>query len=159
MDTYEQTLRFSGDWQKAFEVALQSLLPLGFRIERRDEFTLTLSNNQRYLNTRQNALLGISRIRFSLRPGVLSVKTEMGALTRMVKVMAYLLAGMLALFVLLFGVLWLTLAEFQGQPWILLLTAAPFIPWIFILPFMQGWLQKRTQAALETLLHNMTFDF
>jgi len=159
MDTYEQTLRFLGDGQKAFEVALQTLLPLGFRIERCDEFTLALSNDQRYLNTRQNALLGVSRISFNLRPGVLSVKTEMGALTRMVKVMAYLLAGMLALFVLLFGVLWLTLAEFQGQPWVMAVTAAPFFPWIFILPFMQGWLQKRTQAAQQTLLHNMTFNF
>ena len=159
MDSYEQTVRFSGDGQKAFEVALQTLLPLGFRIERRDEFTLTLSNSARYLNSRQNALLGISRISFNLRPGLLSIKTEMGALTRMVRVMAYLLAGMLASFVLLFGVLWLTLAEFQGQPWVMAVAAAPFIPWIFILPFMQGWLQRRTQAALETLLHNMTFDF
>jgi hypothetical protein len=155
----EQTIRFDGDGQKAFEVALQSLLPLGFRIERRDEFNLALSNSARYLNSRQNPLQGISRIDFTLRPGVLSVRTEMGALTRMVRVMAYLLAGMLAFFVLLFGTLWLTLAEFQGQPWILLLTAAPFIPWIFILPFMEGWLQRRTLAALETLLHNMTFDF
>lgn len=159
MDSYEQTVRFSGDGQKAFEVALQTLLPLGFRIERRNEFSLELSNSARYLNSRQNALLGISRIRFSLRPGILNIQTEMDALTRMVRVMAYLLAGMLALFVLLFGVLWLTLAEFQNQTWMIAVAAAPFIPWIFILPFMESWLQRRTRATLETLLHNMTFDF
>ena len=81
MGSTEQTMRFNGDEQKAFEVALQILLPLGFRIERRDEFTLTLSNNQRYLNTHQNALLGISRVSFSLRPGVLRVRNILGALT------------------------------------------------------------------------------
>lgn len=159
MDSIEQTIRFNGNGQKAFEIALQTLLPLGFRIERRDDFTLALSNDQRYLNTRQNALLGISHITFTLRPGVLSVQTETGALARMVRLMAYILAGMLAFFVLLFGMLWLTLAEFQGQSWVMLLSALPFLPWAFILPFMGNWLQKRTLRVLDTLLHNMTFDF
>jgi TM2 domain-containing membrane protein YozV len=41
-------------------------------------------------------------------------------------------------------------AEFQF--WIVLV---PFIPWIFLISWMARLMEKRTRAALDTLVHNL----
>lgn len=155
MITYEENVRFSGDGKRAFDIALAALLPLGFQIESQNSTQLVFSGG-RYFSTKQNALLGMSRVEFNLRPATLGIKAELGGVAKMQRFLQYILVGLCLFDVILFTILWVLLDELHPHPWILAIPLAVFIPWILIAPKMTTWIRERSVEAINSLLSKMT---
>ncbi len=155
MDTYEDFVTYSGAGERAFNVALQTLLPLGFQVESKGSAHLAVAGG-RYTSTKQNALLGVSRAEFSLGHSALTVKAELGGAERMQKMLLLILLGLGGFDVLLFTSLWYFVPELHAQRWFLFIPLLALIPWAFIAPYMTKMIRARTVEALKTLLANMS---
>ena len=105
------------------------------------------------LSSRQNPLVGISRIRIRGSSGNLSLEADFEGIRKLIKFLVFFIVGMAVFFVVLFGILF----SKQGQPVtkIILISLAPFIPWPVIIPLMAIWMKSRTSKALDTLVNNM----
>ena len=68
MITHEAFVNFSGDGQRALDIILQTLLPLGFEVESQGSTHLVVTSQAGYNSTRQDALLGITRAEFESWP-------------------------------------------------------------------------------------------
>lgn len=101
------------------------------------------------ISSRQNPLLGISRLMGFLEDNHLNVKAEFGAIRKLRKLMVLFLAVLALFLTVFFAVL------FHDRPnynfW---LPLAPFIPWPFLIPLMVRMFFRRTQRALDTLINN-----
>ena len=151
---HEANVDFTGDARRAFDTALQTLQPLGFEIVEQNSFRLVVTGPG-FNNTRQNALLGISRAEFNAEHSRLAVKADLGGLDRFQKIMLTLMIGAGALDALLLIALWYFLEELHAQTWFLAIPVLVFIPWIFIAPLITRWILERTKDALATLLNAM----
>jgi len=105
------------------------------------------------LSSRQNPLVGISRVCIHETSGNLSVEAEFGGIRRPTKYLVLFIVGMAIFFLAFFGIMF----SRQGQPIkrIILTALAPFIPWPVLIPLMAIWMKSRTSKALDTLLNNM----
>lgn len=61
---HDDFVAFSSDARRAFDIALQTLLPLGFEVVEQNSFHLVVTGPG-FSSSRQNALHGISRAEFS----------------------------------------------------------------------------------------------
>ena len=154
MQTYEDFIPYTGDGERAIDIALQTLLPLGFRIESQGSSHLTVTN-QHYNSTKQDALMGITRAEFDLSRSALTVRAELGGVERMQKFLLFILLGLGAFDVLLFTGLWYFIPELHAQTWFLFIPLVALIPWAIIAPRMTVWIRERTVSALQTLLSNI----
>jgi len=154
MQIHEDYVAFSGESSRAFNIALQTLLPLGFLVESKGSDRLAVTGPG-FNSTRQNALLGISRAEFIAERSSLRVRAELGGVDRMLRFMVILLVGLGIFDALLFTTLWYFLDELRTHIWFLAIPALTLVPWIFIAPFMARWIGNRTKDALNTLLQNM----
>ena len=151
---HEDFVAFTGDPHRAFEIALQTLLPLGFEVAEQSSLHLVVTGPG-FNSTRQNALLGISRAEFSAEHSSLVVKAELGGLDRFQRLMLIFMIGLGAFDSLLLLALWFFIERLRTHTWFLAIPVIIFIPWIFIAPVLARWIRKRTKSALNTLLHNM----
>ena len=90
---HEDFVAFTGDARRAFEAALQTLLPLGFEVEEQSSLRLAVTGPG-FNSTRQNALLGISRAEFRAEHSSLVVKAELGGLDRFQRLMLIFMIGL-----------------------------------------------------------------
>lgn len=154
MQIHEGYVVFSGDAERAFDIALETLLPLGFQIETKGSSRLTAAGPG-FGSTRQGALLGVSRAEFTADRSSLRVRAELGGVDRMQRFLIILLVGVGTFDSLLFTALWYFFGEIRAYSWFLAIPALTMLPWIFIGPILARWIGKRTKEALDTLLHNM----
>ncbi len=155
MDTYQETLPFSGSAEDVFTHALESLLPLGFQVEAQNNTRLALTNAGGK-GFQQHALQGISRAEFSFSPTKLSVKAEMGGVERLQKAMLLILLGLGSLDVLLFTGLWYFIPKLHPHTWFLFIPLVALIPWAVTAPRMAASIRQRTVDALRILLTNLS---
>ena len=154
MKTHEASIPYSGDSQRAMDIALQSLLPLGFKIESQGSARLVVSNKT-YNSTKQNALMGISHAEFEAGHSTLSVKAQLGGVERMQNFLIFLLLGLGVFDAILLTGLWYFLDALRPHTWFLVFPLVSLLPWALILPRMTAWISKRTLDALDVLLSNM----
>lgn len=153
--------------QNALQAALIPLINNGFAIVNRDENSANLSGPG--LNsTRQNPLLGASKIQLKLQGQQLHLDAELGGVDSMQRFLMRfpfilglslgLLFGVVSGFTLGgvfgvgFGVPWA-----QGWTWLLVtigVAMLPVSPWFFLSPFMSNMIRARTQNALVALVQN-----
>ena len=158
------TLRPSGE---TLQAALAILTNNGFTIVNRDERTANLIGPG--LNsTKQNALLGASKIYLAQDGNQLSLEAELGGVESMQRFLNRfpLLLGLVLglLFCIIgglvigqqfgvgFGAPWA-----QGWRWVLVtfgFSMLPVTPWIFLSPWIGKMIRTRTQLALNTLVTN-----
>ena len=105
------------------------------------------------LSSRQNPLVGISRICIRGTSGNISIEAEFGGIRKLTKYLVVFIVGMAIFFVVLFGIL----LPKQGQPLnkTIFISLGPFVPWPVIIPLMYKWMKSRTSNALDRLLTNM----
>ena len=151
---YEKTVPFNGSPEKAFETARNTFLPHGFEIVGSSSTTLEVAGPGTLWTKGQDPMVGVSKACISAADGGLSIKAELGGVTKAVKYLILFILGMAVFFILVFGFLF---SARQGQPInkIILTSIAPFIPWPVIIPLMAIWMRSRTCKALDTLLNNM----
>jgi hypothetical protein len=155
MQTYEDSIPFTGSAEDAFTLALESLLPLGFRIEAQNSARLVLTNPSSK-GFQQHALQGISRAEFALGPTRLSVKAELGGVERLQKSMLLVVLGLGSFDVLLFTGLWYFIPALHPHTWFLFIPLVALIPWAVTAPRMAARIRQRTLDALRILLNNLS---
>jgi hypothetical protein len=155
----------------ALESAVKTLTYNGFAITHRDATSVSLTGPG--LNsTRQNPLLGASKITLCLADNAINANAELGGVDAMQRFLMRfpLLLGLgLGLFFgicsgLLFGQqfgIGLGIAGVQGWKWLLLaigFSMLPVAPWLILSPLIAKSFRKRTQDAIETLIRNAAFS-
>ena len=156
MITHKTFVNYSGDGQRALDTALQNLLPLGFKVESQGSRHLVVTSQASYNSTKQDALLGISRVEFEIGHSAMTVKAELGGVQRVQRMLFLLLACLEVLYLVIFSAMWYLIDKLRPYPWILAFPLAAFIPWIFAGPKLTGWLKSHTVDALGALLAEMT---
>lgn len=149
---YEKTEPFSGNMEKALETAKNVFIQHNFQIvgdsDSEVEFT-----GPGMLSSRQNPLVGISRVCIRGTSGNLSVEAEFGGNRKLIKYLVLFIVSMAIFFLVFFGIILPKQGQTAGK--IILISLAPFIPWPVIIPLMAIWMKSRTAKALDTLINNM----
>lgn len=166
MNTYSTSAVSTRSTEDVLQAALATLTNNGFAIVNRDENTAELTGPG--LNsTKQNPLLGASRIKLRLQDQQLCLNAELGGVDSMRRFLMRfpflpglglgLLFGIIGgltfrrQFGVGFGVPWA-----QGLAWMLFAIggAIPVTPWLFFSPVLSNMIRTRTQTALTTLVQN-----
>jgi len=149
---YEKTEPLSGNMEKVLEVAKNVFIQHNFQIVRHSDKEVEFTGPG-MLSSRQNPIVGISRICIRGSNGNISIEAEFGGIRKLTKYLTFFIAGMAIFFVVLFGIL----LPKQGQPLnkTILKTLAPFVPWPVLIPLIHIWMKSRTSKALDRLLSNM----
>ena len=149
---YEKTEPFSGNMEKVLEVARNVFIQHNFQIVR-DSDTEVEFTGPGMLSSRQNPMVGISRICIRGSSGNLSLEAEFGGIRKLTKYLAFFILGMAIFFVVFFGILF----SKQGQPLnkTILISLAPFILWPVLIPLIYLWMKSRTSKSLDVLVNNM----
>ena len=149
---YEKTEPFSGNVEKVLEVAQNVFIQHNFQIIRHSDTEVEFTGPG-MLSSRQNPLVGISKICIRGTSGNITIEAEFGGIRNLTKYLVIFIAGMAIFFVVLFGILF----SMQEQPVnkIILISAAPFAPWPVLIPLIHIWMKSRTSKALDRLLTNM----
>jgi hypothetical protein len=167
MQTYSTSAVIPRPSGETLQAALAILINNGFAIANRDERSASLTGPG--LNsTKQNPLLGASKIRLAIEGNQLQVDAELGGVETMQRFLIRfpLLLGLVLglLFCVIggwvfgqqfgvgFGVPWA-----QGWNWILVtfgFCMLPITPWLLLAPWIGNMIRTRTQLALNTLATN-----
>lgn len=152
---YSKTVPFTGKASKALEVARSTFLPQGFQLVASTDYELRVTGPG-INSTRENPLKGITEASIVIRPSAsaIEMKATLGGVERMKKFLTFFPLGMALLFMIVFGVLALTVPDFR-RPWIFLIPLAALSPWLFLAPMMSRMIGRRTVQAIDTLLSNM----
>jgi hypothetical protein len=152
---YSKTVSFTGRASKALEVARSTFLPQGFQLVTSTEHELRVTGPG-INSTRENPLKGISEASIIIRPStsVIEMVATLGGVEKMKKFLIFFPLGMALLFLIVFGILALTLPDFR-RPWIFLIPILALSPWLFLAPLLARAIGKRTVQAIDTLLNNM----
>lgn len=149
---YEKTEPFSGNMEKVLEVAKNVFIQHNFQIVHHSDTEVEFTGPG-MLSSRQNPIVGISRICIRGASGNISIEAEFGGIRNLTKYLAFFITGMAIFFLVLFGIL----LPKQGQPLnkTILISLAPFIPWPVLIPLIHIWMKSRISKALDRLLTNM----
>jgi hypothetical protein len=142
------------DSEKAVSAAANVLIQQGFQIVEKSDTAVELTGPG-MISSRQNPLVGISKIRISQSSGSLSVEAQFDSIRRLIKYLAVFIVGMGIFFLVLFAILFTR----QGQPVsiVVLISLAPLAPWPVLLPLITIWLKSRTSRAMDVLLSNVDY--
>jgi len=149
---YEKTEPFSGNMEKVLEVAKNVFIQHNFQIVR-DSVTEVEFTGPGMLSSRQNPIVGISRIRIRATRGTLSIEAEFEGIRKLTKYLVFFIVAMAIFFVVFFGIMF----SRQGQPLnkTIIISLATFVPWPVIIPVMYVWMKSRASEALDRLVSNM----
>ncbi|MHC4498449.1 MAG: hypothetical protein ACYS21_04975 [Planctomycetota bacterium] len=150
---YQRTIPVA-DSEKAVGAAANVFIQHSFRITQKSQTAVELTGPG-MISSRQDPLVGISKIHISQSSGSLSVEAQFDSIRKLIKYIAVFIVGMAVFFIVLFGVLFTR----QGQPIgrIVLISLAPLAPWPVLLPLIMMWLKSRTTRALDVLLSNIDY--
>ena len=150
---YRRTMPVA-DSEKAVDAAANVFIQRSFQIVEKSETAVELTGPG-MISSRQNPLVGISRIRVLKSNGSLSVEAQFDSIRKLIKYIAVFIVGMGVFFVILFGILFTR----QGQPMgtVVLISLAPLAPWPVLLPLIMMWLKSRTSRGLDILLSNTAY--
>lgn len=150
---YEKTIHFTGNMEKALEVARNVFIQHSFQIVNNTSLSLELIGTGTLWTKGQDPLVGVSKANIRGTGSNLSIEAEFGEIKKTMKYMVLFILGMAVFFLVVFGIVF----SMQGQPAnkIILIALAPFAPWPIIIPLMGRWMKSRTSRALDVLLNNM----
>jgi hypothetical protein len=169
MTDFAITSETSATSTDVLQSAVTTLISNGFAMTNRDASSATLTGpGQR--STKQNPILGASRIVLRIDNGILHVDAELGGVDSMRRFvmwfpfllglglgLAFTVVGGLTfgrIFGVGFGVPWA-----QGWRWVVIAMGSAFLPvapWIVLSPMLVNIIRKRTHRALQTLVENAT---
>ncbi|MDT5059583.1 MAG: hypothetical protein QOH63_42 [Acidobacteriota bacterium] len=150
---YSKTVPFTGSASNALKVAKSTFLPQGFQLVASTEHELRVTGPG-INSTRENPLKGISEASIIIRSSAIEIKAALGGVEKMKKFVTFFPLGMGLLFLIVFGVLALTLPDLR-RPWFFLIPIVVLLPWLFLAPLMSRMIGRRTMQAIDTLLNNM----
>lgn len=167
MMTFEDSFTFDGSAEKLFNAAQSGLKTLQFDVSSRSRESLQLSGPG-LKSTRQNPILGATRIIIQVRDAHVHIQAELGgvvALQRFVKFFPLFLGLGLGLFFAIGGGFLFGSQSGQGfgipgvPPWKWFVASMgfsfiPISPWLFLSPMMSRRILRRTQDALKSFMES-----
>jgi len=129
-------------------------LPHGFQIVSISDTDLEVVGPGTYWTKGQDPMVGISRAHISAVDGKLSIRAELGGVTKIIKYLIIFIAAMAVSFLVVFGIVF---GQSQGQSMrkSFLIFLGPLAPWVVITPLMGRFLKSRTCRAIDVLMNNM----
>jgi hypothetical protein len=169
MTTFATSRTISGSPADALQAAVTMLTSNGFAITERNATSASLTGPGLYA-TRQNPILGATKIAICVDSQTLKLHAELGGVDRMRWFLTWfpLLLGLgLGL---VFGAIGIAVGQrsgigfgvpgAQGWRWMLIAIASglvPLAPWLILSPLMIRMIRNRTHRALETLVANSCY--
>jgi hypothetical protein len=129
------------------------LLPQGFQLVASTDHELRVTGPG-INSTRENPLKGITEASIIVRSSAIEMRATLGGVEKMKKFLTFFPLGMALLFLIVFGVLALTIPDLR-RPWFFLIPILALSPWLFLAPLMARMIGRRTIQAIDTLLNNM----
>ena len=151
---YEKTVPFSGNPEKALEVARNVFIQHSFEIVTNSNSAVELRGTRTLWVKGQDPLIGISKVNIRGSSDSLSIEADFGVVRKSVKYLALFIVGMAVFFLVTFGILF-TIIQCEPASKTILLSLAPFVPWPILIPLIAKFMKFRTSRALDALLHNM----
>ncbi|UCF16460.1 MAG: hypothetical protein JSW59_03185 [Phycisphaerales bacterium] len=150
---YEASVPFSGDLTPAFSAARNVLGSNGFKIERLSNKELVFTGPGMQSN-RQNPILGVTRGHLRITEKSIDFSGELGGVEFMRKFLYFFPPGLAIFLMIIFGILGHVKPEMPNTfLWVVPLTVSP---WIVLSPLIAKSIKKKTHAAVDTLLHNIS---
>ncbi len=171
MTTFTTSSATQGWSNGVLQSPISTLTQNGFAITHRNTTSVSLTGPG--LNsTRQNPLLGASKITLHLTDDTINTHAELGGVDSMQRCLVRypLLLGLgLGLFFSIVGGLLIGqqsgvgfgIGAIQGWKWMLLVLGGsmlPVAPWLVLSPLIAKSIRKRTQDAVEILIRNAVFS-
>ena len=149
------SLRFEGNHQRALSLAETSLTTLGFRFTQRSPEKLE-AEGPGLNSTRQNPIMGASRIEIVARQNQMNLRAELGGARTMVRfVTIFPVALCLGLGLILSTVFFFAFGPGWPIASVALTCAAIAVVWVFLGQWMAKGIEHRTRESLDALLANM----
>jgi hypothetical protein len=150
---YQRTMPVA-DSEKAVDAAANVFIQHSFQLVEKSETAVELTGPG-MISSRQDPLVGISKIRIYRANGSLSVEAQFDSIRKLIRYIAVFIVVMGVFFVILFGILFTR----QGKPMgtVVLISLAPLAPWPVLLPLITMWLKSRTARARDVLLSNIDY--
>lgn len=171
MENYSNSVECTGDAQQILAAVSTVLITNGFSVVKQEHRQIEFAGPGMN-STKQNPLVGASEVIVHVDQGRLTVVAELGGVAKMQRFLIRfpLLLGLgLGLGLGTLSLIFIACFQFWGGnpaarfPLFWLYPALVFTipvlavsPWFFLSPWMGAKLQKRTTAALDTLLANIS---
>jgi hypothetical protein len=146
---YEKTVHVSGDVAEAVKTVVQTLARHGFRITRKRDTSAEL-DGPGMNSSKENPLVGASKVHVKGRSGRLTVEAEFGAVRRLIRALGWMFIVMAVLFFVLFGFV----LPVEGLVLRFVVPVASIAPWVILLPLMGRYFRSRCARALDVLVEN-----
>lgn len=150
---YAKKAQFTGSAAKAMEAARTTFMQNNFQITANSDYELRVVGPG-MTGTKENPLKGVSEATINIRSSEIEVRATLGGAQRLKNFVLFFPLGMALLFFVIFGVLSLSLPQFRNWM-VFLIPVLALSPWLVISPLMAKAIEKRTIAAVDTLLNNM----
>jgi hypothetical protein len=147
---YETRLEFRGDARKALDFARNLLASMNFTVSTPGQGQLTAENTNWYLNSKQNPLLGVSRLAVSVIGTSLVLNADLAKVKTLMKIVAGLILLIDTVTAVALGIVF-----WKTNPEVALIALAAILPWPVVLPLMYLAMKRRAQWALNTFLQNV----
>jgi hypothetical protein len=140
------TESFAGDPGLALEAARTALLGQGFEILRVWESGLE-ARGPAMSSSKEPPLRGATEVSITVALSMIQLHARLGGVVRMKRFLYLLPAGMAAIFIATVGLTFSLRAM-----WV---PAMALLPWLVLSPWIAGWIDRRTRAALDALVRSM----
>lgn len=168
-DTYTASVSYSGETAPAFDRALNILAAAGFTLQEKGSDSIEF-HGPGLNSSRESAILGATKIRILHDRDSLRLEAELGGVARMKRFLKTFIPSLAVLLMILIGPVTGWLAGLQngldfgvpglpGVKWLLFtmpITLLPFLPWVFLTPWVAGKIRTRTCNAIDGLLQNIS---
>jgi len=150
---YEKTIPFTGNAAEALDIVKNTFIPNGYQITESTESSILLKGkNLLWLEKQNNPLIGISQIDIQISNSTISVKAELGNITKAIIAAAIFIIGMGLLMATIFSIIFVGKKEANA----LVAVFYSLSPWPVLVPLFFFFFKYRTRKAIDILLNNAT---
>lgn len=167
--SYSTSTSYSGETAPAFDRAINILGAAGFTLEHQNQDSIEFTGPG-LSSSRENAVLGATKIRIHHNRDTMQLEAELGGVVRMKRFLKTFIPSLAVLLMVIIGPVTGWIAGMQnglgfgvpglpGMKWLIFtmpITLLPFLPWIFLTPWVSGKIRTRTVNAMNGLLKNIT---
>lgn len=149
----------SGPVNKVLDLALTTLLATGFQLTNQKTSSLSFSNPQGLVSTKQNPLLGASKIELSCSKNKISLNAKLDAADKLSKFLLYFPPVLIIGLTLVLGLMTGFTLSNNGYLWVrpvALLCVINLSLWYILAFYLNKMIYRRTEKSLHTFLNSIS---
>lgn len=148
---YCKTIAAGSNGEAAVAHIENIFLQRGYAIESKSERAVELKQTVFPINN-NDPINAISRIHIESTGDEVAIRAELKGFDKLFKIISFMIIGMAALFVILFG--FIIPMPGKSVTTRILLSILPFAPWPVLLPLMNKFCKARAAKSLDTIINN-----